>query len=81
MKAPIKQRIRAAYDTHSMDARGCDYWTLIHAVFPDDDYPRAFIYSSNGGPPGCSMAFNRALREMHGSRNSSDRVYIPPAAT
>lgn len=40
------------------------YHELMHAVFPDADYPRAWRYGQNGGPPGCAMAFGSALRRI-----------------
>lgn len=74
MGEPIKDRIRAHYRP------GIDYWDLLHAVFPRIEYPRAWEYSSNGGPPGCAMAFGRALREMGGDYGPDPEriVYIPP---
>lgn len=72
---PIKERIAAAYRI------GIGYHDLMRLVFPEDQYPRAFNYGQNGGPPGCAMAFGRALREMDGTRDLSssqrDHVYIP----
>jgi hypothetical protein len=56
----IADRIRKAYRP------GIGYTELMMAVFPPDDYPRAWNYSSNGGPPGCAMAFGSAIREMGG---------------
>ena len=56
---PIKQRIMDALTKRSMS-----YRELMEAVFPPDRYPNAWNYSSNGGPPGCAMAFGRALREL-----------------
>ena len=44
---------------------GISYADLMRAVFPEDLYPKAWRYSANGGPPGCAMAFGRALQE-HG---------------
>ena len=40
------------------------YYSLMVQCFPFDEYPKAWLYQSNGGPPGCAMAFGRALREM-----------------
>jgi hypothetical protein len=40
------------------------YWDLMCDVFPQDEYPKAWNYSSNGGPPGCCMALGAALRKM-----------------
>lgn len=59
--APIKDRIRAA-----LEAEGGRMLRhqLMHKVFPQDQFPKAWNYQSNGGPPGCAMAFGRALREM-----------------
>lgn len=40
------------------------YYELMVKCFPFDEYPKAWRYQSNGGPPGCAMAFGKALREM-----------------
>ena len=40
------------------------YYSLMVQCFPPDEYPKAWRYQSNGGPPGCAMAFGKALREM-----------------
>lgn len=61
-KLPIKQRIIDALAAAPGGKLG--YHVLMHAVFPQDDYPKAWRYQSNGGPPGCAMAFGRALREL-----------------
>lgn len=58
--APIQQRIRAAMNGR----RSADYHEILRAVFPPEQFPRAFRYQQNGGPPGCAMAFGRALRKM-----------------
>lgn len=55
---PIRQRIEAAL------ALSSDYYVVLGLVFPPGDYPRAYNYQQNGGPPGCAMAFNAALRKM-----------------
>jgi len=62
MKTPIKERIRTA-----IQAAGgrLEYYALAIEVFPQDEYPRAFGYSINGGPPGCYMSLSRAIREMN----------------
>ena len=61
MAPRIKDRIRSAYRP------GIGYDALMVAVFPVSSYPRAWRYATKGGPPGCSMAFSRALREMSAS--------------
>jgi len=64
---PIKQRICEAYkalDTNHPKREGVCYYALLRATFPDDQYPRAMRPSSNGGPPGCAMAFGLALRKI-----------------
>lgn len=71
---PIKTRIRESY------IPGIGYHELMRAVFPEDEYPNAWRYSNNGGPPGCAMAFGRALREMRawvGPDNEGRQVYLP----
>ncbi|RBO54081.1 hypothetical protein DSD19_06365 [Rhodovulum sp. BSW8] len=41
-----------------------EYHALARQVFPGDITPRAWRYSSHGGPPGCYMALSKAIREM-----------------
>jgi len=53
---------------------GIDYNELMRAVFPFESYPEAWRYASHGGPPGCAMAFNRAIREMGGNRDRTDNT-------
>lgn len=37
-----------------------DYHEMMHALWPPAQHPKAWRYSSNGGPPGCAMSFGRA---------------------
>lgn len=70
----IKDRIRRAYSGY-----GTRYYDMLIDVFPKQNFPNAFRYSSNGGPPGCAMPFLRALREMGGSRDwKKGTVWLPP---
>jgi hypothetical protein len=57
----IKQRIINALNENG---GSMEYANLMYKVFPIDQYPRAMQYNPWGGPPGCAMAFGRALREM-----------------
>ncbi len=66
----IKDRIRKHYK------QGIHYYILLGLVFPRKDYPKAFNGAHKGGPPGCAMAFGRALREMDGFRHGAG-VWIP----
>lgn len=66
----IKDRIRKHYKL------GIHYYTLMSLVFPEKEYPGAWNYPWHGGPPGCAMAFGRALREMGGNRHRGE-VWIP----
>ncbi len=59
-KRPIVDRINDALANGKMS-----YADLAVEVFPRDEYPWAFYYSSNGGPPGCYMALSAALNR-HG---------------
>ncbi|NHR04406.1 hypothetical protein HA052_04275 [Chromobacterium haemolyticum] len=59
-KVPLKDRIRVALAS----GERMTYHDLMLAVFPFDEYPKAYRYQSNGGPPGCAMVFGKALREM-----------------
>jgi hypothetical protein len=56
---PLKERIRLAL---KFGPRSYHY--VLHAVFPESHFPRAFKVATKGGPPGCAFAFGRALREM-----------------
>lgn len=68
---PLTERILAALGTRS----SAPYWDLMRAVFPYAEYPRAWNYQANGGPPGCAMAFNAALRRLGGGwRQAPDRT-------
>ena len=67
MPKSIKERIADHYHD------GMSYFELRRLVFPRDQFPRAWRYSLNGGPPGCAMAFGKALREM-GLRRYKDIV-------
>lgn len=51
---PIAERVRNAFPAskHSIQ-----YVALERAVFPDEQFPRAFRRSCNGGPPGCRWMF------------------------
>lgn len=72
---PLTERILEALGTRS----SAPYWDLMRAVFPHAEYPRAWNYQANGGPPGCSMAFNAALRRMGGGwsgMGSARKAYI-----
>lgn len=40
------------------------YQALAYELYPREEYPRAFNYSSNGGPPGCYMALSTMIRKM-----------------
>ena len=62
----IKDRIIAALA--SAPGRSMRYHDLAYCVFPPDKYPRAWRSRAGGGPPGCAMAFGRALREMSESK-------------
>lgn len=74
---PLKERIRAV-----LDANGghMGYHDCMRAVFPEAQYPNAWRYQSNGGPPGCAMPFGKALRELGGRRSGiggASMVYLP----
>lgn len=40
-----------------------NFHMLALAMFPQEKYPRAFEYSSNGGPPGCYMALKNMVNK------------------
>jgi hypothetical protein len=65
----IKDRILNNYH------EGIPYYDLMVKVFPEDQYPRAFEGRISGGPPGCAMAFGKALREAGLYRGHGDKIY------
>lgn len=65
MRIPIATRIRQAWKP------GISYHGLMFLVFPPKQFPKAHSYQHNGGPPGCAMAFGKALRKL-GLRRSGD---------
>lgn len=66
-KKRIDQRIDEA-----LNGEPLNYHSLAVRVFPEKDYPRAFRYQSNGGPPGCYMALSAALRRYGFNRQYTD---------
>lgn len=58
-RKPIIDRIRDAFGEDEFEL---SYHTLADRVFPKEQFPRAWRYSSNGGPPGCYMALSAAIR-------------------
>lgn len=57
-KPSLTERVRAVWRV------GIGYHDLMREVFPESEYPNAFRFSTNGGPPGCAMAFGMALRRL-----------------
>ena len=70
-KAPIKTRIQEHW------YRGITYYDLMDLVFPEKEYPRAWRCRTGGGPPGCAMAFGKALRELGVLRLDNDVLTRP----
>ncbi len=68
MKKPIKDRIEEHY------VYGISYHELMRKVFPEDAYPKAWRYGTGGGPPGCAMAFGKALRSSGLHRYPDNRI-------
>jgi hypothetical protein len=78
-KTPIADRIRAAFKPGE---RKLSYYELMNRVFPHAEYPRAQRHQVNGGPPGCAMAFGKALRLMGlhvGDKETGRFIYRPPS--
>jgi len=59
---PLKRRIVDALKA-APRAR-MPYHDLAAHLWPHDEHPRAWRYSSNGGPHGWAMPLGRALREL-----------------
>ena len=58
-RVPIAKRIDAALAKSDGLLR---YHELAMQVFPPSVNPRSWRYRAGGGPPGCYMALNAALR-------------------
>ena len=59
---PLKQRI---VDALTAAPRGrMPYHDLAEHLWPPEAHPRAWRYSSNGGPHGWAIPLGRALREL-----------------
>ena len=43
---------------------GISYHELMRLCFPEDQFPNAFNYRAEGGPPACAMPFGRALNQL-----------------
>lgn len=41
-----------------------EYQELMHLIWPPAEFPKAYNYSANGGPPGVSMSLGRVLRQL-----------------
>lgn len=59
---PLQARIVAALE--KMPGRRAYWWDLGRMLWPKDKHPRAWNYSSNGGPPGWSMSLSRAVGQL-----------------
>ena len=54
---PIRDRILAALKSNGGRMQ---YYHLARAVFPKDEFPRAWGYPTRGGPPGCYKALGNS---------------------
>lgn len=63
-KATARTPLKARIETAMAGRCRMQYHDLMAAVFPSSLFPKAMRYQANGGPPGCAMAFGKALREM-----------------
>ena len=63
---PLQARIVEALKTQPRQRM--NYHSLMYALWPPEQHPKAWRYSSNGGPPGCAMAFGRALRQLQSAK-------------
>lgn len=64
----LDDRIRAA-----LKAKGRMFThDLARIVFPEDEYPRAWNYASQGGPAGWVMTMGKAIKRM-GLKSTFDR--------
>ena len=59
---PLQARIVAALE--KMPGRRADWYDLGRMLWPMDKHPRAWNYSSNGGPPGWAMSLSRAVSQL-----------------
>lgn len=79
-KLPVTDRIIAAF---GKDDYQLTYHQLLHRVFPPEEYPRAYRYSCNGGPPGVAMPFRKALNALNMNERFDEmgtRIFSKPYA-
>lgn len=60
--SPLKQRILDALK--AAPRKRMNYHDLAEQLWPPAAHPKAWNYSSNGGPHGWAMPLGRALREL-----------------
>ena len=59
---PLQSRIVDALN--AAPGRRMSYHALARSLWPPDRCPKAWRYSTNGGPHGWAMSLGRALREL-----------------
>lgn len=64
--SPLKQRIVDLL--RAVPERRMSYYELATKLWPPNVFPKAWNYSSNGGPHGWAMPLGRALRELRDSQ-------------
>ncbi|OGT89259.1 MAG: hypothetical protein A2286_14125 [Gammaproteobacteria bacterium RIFOXYA12_FULL_61_12] len=69
---PLKQRIIDALTAEP--ERRMSYHSLAYKLWPPEQHPKAWNYSSNGGPPGWAMPLGRALRELKEAKLAYESV-------
>lgn len=59
---PLQARIVDALE--KMPGKRAAWYDLGRMLWPMDKHPRAWNYSSNGGPPGWAMSLSRAVGQL-----------------
>lgn len=59
---PLQRRVIAALEAAPYQILG--YQALMHKLWPHGQFPRAYMNSCNGGPPGVAMSFGKVLNQL-----------------
>ena len=71
---PLKRKIVEALATAPKLCM--DYHDLGRKLWPPEQHPKAWNYSSNGGPPGWAMPLGRALSELEKDNVVYERLVV-----
>ncbi len=60
-KITLQERLETAIAVDKKEHGYADYHRVMYLIWPPSEYPKAYRYRSEGGPPGVAMVFGKAL--------------------